>query len=827
MALSTSWRLMLKSRSGGNNTLSLAEVTLYGPDGEFAGGSYGKAGVPTSANDHWGGSETPDKAYDNNIGTWWAGPHASGQGLWRAGPYATQIEVSSIGVVFRDDALTLPDTIIVQRDVGGTWVNSSLTYTVPTTPTPGMEYRIDVDATSWFLPYSTPAGAAIAVTNTTLRGRLAVSAFSAPYRYLRYAITAGATDLVIGDASLNVGNAASYTTNGAFIPVTFGGNAGMTIPAGQLIYTDPIDTLSLDLTQASARLHFSLHVVSGQIVTGSDSTRQLTGQQAGNQVDNASGASFTNLADNRSIITSIQGTGTLVAALSQSFGVQWDIVSQIAKSFATQWDIAEQPAQIEKSFGIAWNIQEQIAKSFSTQWNIAAAYTQIDKSFGLSWNILAPNAQIDKSFGVSWDIDAQLPISKSFGIGWDIEAPASQIGKSFGLAWAIEQSFADLGRMIVPDYPITEVWHYQTSVFRSESGKEQRRARVVRPVITQQFTAPSFDPVDFWNTRRVMEIDTAEFYPVPMFQYYAYLTAPAFAGDDRLYFDPGRANVVVGQYVTLLAENDEPVLSKVELIHDDGVTLAVPLTIDLHTNYFACAVLFSRISANGETSHSSVHAYSTYSFVSAERELDFLRPGNTETLPTLGGVPLLDKYIRANDEVKETFLTGNVVIDNARGNPVMFYNEPTRRNFDVQYITNREKSPAQLDYWRKFFDTVRGAQKPFAVPTFRPDAYTTDTVQPGDTVVVLLGRDFFDVFQRGGYIGLAFGVQALALECSHVLTVELIAGNSACVLADPIVGTSGYDVASFVMLMRASDEVVLQHDDVNTVLSFNVQMVQA
>lgn len=521
----------------------------------------------------------------------------------------------------------------------------------------------------------------------------------------------------------------------------------------------------------------------------------------------------------------------------------FEVQAFVGSAWVTQWTsgnifydvpnavrtVSNPLARIGASFPIAWNTAaayERLAVSFPTSWNTAAAYERLAVSFPISWNTEAAHARIAQSFPIAWNIEDQADrIAVSFPIAWDIEAQPVRLAVSFPIAWNIEQSFADLSRMVVPDYPITEVWNYQTSIFRSENGNEQRRARVVRPVVTLQFTAPSFEPIDFWTTRRVMEIDTVDLYPVPMFQYYAYLTAPAFIGDTRIYFDTGRANLVPGQYVTFLSEDGDPVLVAVTDIHDDGVTIAEALSINLIDSYFACPILFSRVSDNGETEHSPVHAYSSYSFVSADRELDFVRPDNVEVLPTLGGIPLLSKYIRANDNIAETYINGSVAIDNARANPVVFHNEPTRRAFELVYLASRENSPVHLDFWRRFFDTIRGAQKAFALPTFRPDAYPDTPVQAGDTEITLIGRDFFDVFNRGGYMGLAFGVQALALECAHVVAVDLVGGNSVCTLDAPIVGT-GYDVASFVMRMRASDTIVLEHDDVNTLLRFSVQMVQ-
>lgn len=501
----------------------------------------------------------------------------------------------------------------------------------------------------------------------------------------------------------------------------------------------------------------------------------------------------------------------------------------VEQSFATSWNVDAAYSPITVGIDIAWNVAAAYAPvvaEFGTAWNVAASYAPVSQSFPTTWNVEEPMS-VTAEFETSWNVAAAIiPVSASYSTQWDIETDTGEIAVGFAIAWNVDNSFASLDRMIVPDYPVIETWTYQTSVFRSENGNEQRRARVVRPVITQQFTAPSFEDVDFWTTRKVMEIDTAGYYPIPMFQYYDFLAQPAAKGETRLYFSPARVNLVNEQYVALLSDHGGAVLAKVDEIHADGVTLATPLPFDVDTGYCACPVLFSRLSQNGTTDHSPVHAYTDFSFVSSDRQLDFVRPGNAVTLKMLDEYPLIDQYIRNNDEVREAYLGGNVVIDNARANPVTFNNEPTRRSFEIVYLANRELSPVYLDYWRKFFDTVKGGAKPFAVPTFRPDANTVAPVVAGDEVITLAGRDFFDVFTQGGYVGLAFGVQSLAPECTRVLSVALVDGDSVCELAAPIVGT-GYEVASFVMLMRAGDQIILTHDDVSTVLNFDVQMVRA
>ncbi len=444
------------------------------------------------------------------------------------------------------------------------------------------------------------------------------------------------------------------------------------------------------------------------------------------------------------------------------------------------------------------------------------------------WPVVLPftnNGTVAETFTATGSIAA--PIVVGFNTRWMLGDFDTEVTVDFDTAWDLNAPPVDTSRFIIPDIPVTELWTFQTSIFRSRNGREERRARVVRPVISVQYAAPSFDPADFWATRRTLEIDTNEFYPVPLYQYFAYLDEPAHIGDKRLYFSQVRTNVVAQQYIAVIKDGVEPIIYRVQEVHDDGVTLMFPIEIELDTLFMICPVIMSRLGADASTQHSMVHAYTTFSFVSAQRELAFIRPGASVALPMLDDLPLLAQYIRANDAINETLVSGNTVIDNARANPIMFVNEGTRRQFDLVYKIARQGRPQDMDFWRGFFGYIRGAQKAFALPTFRPDGELNAAVAGGETEITITGPDFHDVWARGGYAGVALGQgTALVIEPCRVLSVEIVNGHSVCQLAAPIVG-SDYDTVSFIMSVRcASDQVTLEHHEDETFISFSVISVR-
>lgn len=496
-----------------------------------------------------------------------------------------------------------------------------------------------------------------------------------------------------------------------------------------------------------------------------------------------------------------------------------------------QYAYVVQELGVGVSLRTSWNVQEaaaSVAASVETSWNILAG---IAAQIVTSWNVQSDTIGVE--LVTSWNVDSDaVPIYSELVTFWNVSAiPPGQVGLSVGTSWNVAQHYAEPSRLIVPDYPVVEVWQWKTAVFRSANGREQRRAWLQQPIIAQQFSRPSIEDSDFQQVRELLEVNPLEWFPVPLFQYYAFLDEPATVGDTRLYFDASRVAPVIGQYIVATTDEDDPrelppVFAQVVDVFDDGCEIALPLTAELDTAFSVSPVLFSRVSANGATENHAVHAMTSYNFIAAERNLDFVSPVNSVVLPTLGGVPLLLKRITADEAMAETYLTGVDVLDNGLSAPILYREEGTRRMMELTFLANRETDPTALAFWRRFGDTVKGQQGTFALSSYRPDAYPATAPQPGETVVDLLGRAFYEVFAQGGYIGLAFMVGRRTYEYRRVLSASLVGNNTRCVLDSGLEG-GGYDTVSFVMLMRlASDEITLTHSATSTYIKFTAQQVQ-
>ena len=148
------WRLAVNEGGGQGLTISISELTLY--DATLT--AIPKAGAVVTALANWGGNETPDKAYDGNAGTWWAG-RTDGQPSWLQVDHGAPISVGGFGIILRNEANTMPGTVQLQYSHDGvTWLNYSGVLRVrggSPVPVAGVEYRWGYNQRIWRITLNT------------------------------------------------------------------------------------------------------------------------------------------------------------------------------------------------------------------------------------------------------------------------------------------------------------------------------------------------------------------------------------------------------------------------------------------------------------------------------------------------------------------------------------------------------------------------------------------------------------------------------------------------------------------------------------------------
>lgn len=560
--------------------------------------------------------------------------------------------------------------------------------------------------------------------------------------------------------------------------------------------------------------------------------------------------SFSTLVDSSSIVsTSKVSFSALLDSVSTvsvskiSFLVL--TTTDAVSSLVMLWDDAGAPSA-SADFSMVWNYHPDVSRNLTFSWNVAN-YDAVS-SLEILWDDEEPVADVSADFSFVWDILEVIDISENLELIWDLEdgprvsrdlamrwhiynvAPPPDFAQAnIGISWDIAQSYVDPSRVVYPDFPITEVWGFQTSVFRSISGKEQRRSHRANPIITYQYSALSLDAEGFRQIRQAVEIDVTTFYPVPMFQYFDWPEL-ATASDTRLYFRSEIVNPVVGGYIAI--GNDGTLQTKfyeVTAVYADGCDILTPVGFDTTEANFVCPVRICRINNEAGSRLAPVHANTTYSFVSVDRDVDFLRAGAAVSLPMVDDLLLLDAPISAETDLIEDYLSGVVTQDNGKATPRLYVDEPTRRRFDAVYVVDRLIRPDWLDFWRTFALATCGQWKPFAIPTYRADAVPASAPALGSGSVKLLDRAAYDIFTAGGYCGLMFDTPN-GRQYRKVSGVALDGNDTVCTLSEPIGNTAGdndFDVVSFLMLARlGEDTLTLVHTDVTTTINFKIQMTR-
>lgn len=487
--------------------------------------------------------------------------------------------------------------------------------------------------------------------------------------------------------------------------------------------------------------------------------------------------------------------------------------AEVIVDLALRWNI-EDGAEISVSLGLLWNVQ-------------ATDLPPIETSLPLLWDMAGT---IEATLPLQWNIDDGA-IRSDLPLLWNIYDTDPSFTVSLALQWNVEGGYADPSRVIIPDMPITETWAFQTGIFRSKNGKEQRRSYIDRPVVYMSHSALNMSKRDFEGTRRVTEVDTYTLYPIPQYQYYDFLAVPTGAAGLTLKFDPIRTNIIAGEFIAVTNdETYEVLLAQVDAVAADGCTIIAPLGKDVDEGWYVAPVRFCRLNANGSAALAPLYADVSYNYVSGDRSAGFVRAGMTFSPLTLDGTIILDRYISADSSVNEQFISGVATLDNLRAAPVMFSNEPTRRQIDLEYLIQRELDSSQMDFWRGFALATVGSLKTFAVPTYRTDADVSAAPALGAVVVDMLGRTAYDVFSAGGYFGIMFDTangREYRRVTGAILTGEM---NSRLQLSTAIGSAPGDNVFSavtFLMLVRVdNDRFTLRHDAMTSSISFSVVMAR-
>lgn len=383
---------------------------------------------------------------------------------------------------------------------------------------------------------------------------------------------------------------------------------------------------------------------------------------------------------------------------------------------------------------------------------------------------------------------------------------------------------------LIPDVPVSERWNFKTDILVNHLGEEQRICLRRYPRMDQEFDVEIIDTRQRREQYALLRKNIVVQSLISFYQYSTVITDVSPIGSTKIWFDPKRTNMRVGEFLVAINTSTEGVfMGKVTSIDADGavVNTAVGEEIDTRTwvvmPAFNCIVQDgSGITMNTVTGTLSIKAQ-TFS------EPALVRPGATRTVDFFGELPFLNRRPMAG--AAEDFEYRRDILDNETGARDLSSRDHHPRVYGSRrFIVQRVSDPDEMDYWRSFFDTIRGAQKSFLMSTFFPDLTLVDGQAP-----LGLGVSSFDV-KEGESVGMFMVWQTwkrIQIEhSSGVLTQHRITsfnlnidGSATLNFAPALPEVEGYrnpKIISFLMRWRAQDTVAWEHYANYSEVSFSV-----
>lgn len=387
----------------------------------------------------------------------------------------------------------------------------------------------------------------------------------------------------------------------------------------------------------------------------------------------------------------------------------------------------------------------------------------------------------------------------------------------------------------VPEVPVKEIWKWETSVFISEQAKEQRMSLRAKPRITLDLNVVTIDEED----RRVIYQMIYDYgvskFAHPMYQYSTVITQATLAGVTKIYFDPTKTDMRAGETIAVFDPDEDgtETYATIATVDVDGATLTEAITIDAPTNFMVAPAPEFYFANTPTIKMQSIAGAAAFQLISGEGRVQ-LRPAQSATLTTLNGIPILTKRPLADTDVEEAFNRNVTVLDNATAPADLLTNWKTpfisgERQFKAQ-------RPADMDYWRKFSDTIRGRRTAFLLPTWRNDLPLYSTPALSATVIstsnIFYAKYFVGAAAR--YVMIRSNAGTIYRKVSDIVTHYDLNGQPQYVdliLSGNIGAAAGSNVNMIVSLMHLtrldSDQIELNHYELDTIVSFNVRTIDA
>lgn len=281
-----------------------------------------------------------------------------------------------------------------------------------------------------------------------------------------------------------------------------------------------------------------------------------------------------------------------------------------------------------------------------------------------------------------------------------------------------------------PESPLRHTIQFRTDVLKARDGTEARIALLRKP--REGWEAEFIlDDSDMRVLRRYLFTQPAARYEFPLRHEMAPLTADATLDVeiDDTYVDWAQT----GRRVFVVNDAGDYYDSSIETVSDGTLTLADAPPVDTEfVPGFSWIMPMVDVRLRDSQPIGKYAVNATRWSLSCNQDMFVGEWGEGASLTFHDGLPVLSQPPSANELNQEEFVGNQVVLDYGS---VQFVDWGQNYADIVRQHRFRYSSAAARQWWKKFLYTVRGAQKPFFLPTWLDDLIVHTQPTPGGTTL--------------------------------------------------------------------------------------------
>lgn len=391
---------------------------------------------------------------------------------------------------------------------------------------------------------------------------------------------------------------------------------------------------------------------------------------------------------------------------------------------------------------------------------------------------------------------------------------------------------------MIPETPITETWEWLTSIMVAVDGTEQRVCLRNKPRKGLDLEYVGLGANEVREQHKFL-LNAKGRVLLPYMQWATITTASALLGASAIYFKTGLCDVRSNDYILLIQRNAPSLLVQVVNVFADYVTILNPLSMDISANSIVVTCFPSLIDNNASLKRNLIDSDARFSLSTSCLDIrqNFVRPGSTASLTTLNGFPILNRRPVGMKDQDFSIDTGQEIIDNKTGNLELFSLwDSIKESVSLKFVVHRTSFSScgltgieEMDYWRLFFDTIKGAFKGFLLPSYRNDLPLASAPVLNADSMVIQGTGYANTyFPVNGYNYLAI-TSSLGVHYTKVLSASVNLDGDSTITFSPALPT-GYEDVEYVSFLRqcrlANDKVTLEHDSLDTTFNLKVRTVK-